>query len=198
MKLTQKQQAFVEAYLQSFNATQAAIRAGYSQKTAYSIGSENLRKPEIKAAVDTRMAELKMGSNEVLLRLAEHARGDMGEFIRVSPLTGEPVIDFGKAEMTNKLRLVKRFKVKKKKGEGWDETEIELELYDAQRALELIGKHHGAFPNKVEVDWKRELADAGLNPDDELEKLADEFVKHLTSGAGEAAPGRVEEGKDTA
>lgn len=51
-KLTQKQKRFVEEYKQNGgNATQAAIKAGYSEKTAYAIGEENLRKPEIKAAL---------------------------------------------------------------------------------------------------------------------------------------------------
>lgn len=50
-ELTAKQQRFVEEYLVDMNATQAAIRAGYSKKTAYSIGGENLRKPEIKKAI---------------------------------------------------------------------------------------------------------------------------------------------------
>jgi phage terminase small subunit len=51
MALTTKQQRFVEEYCVDFNATQAAIRAGYSTKTAYAIGAENLTKPEIKAAL---------------------------------------------------------------------------------------------------------------------------------------------------
>ena len=56
MALTPKQQRFVEEYGVDFNATQAAIRAGYSPSTAYSIGSENLRKPEIKAALQAAQA----------------------------------------------------------------------------------------------------------------------------------------------
>ncbi|MGL5403959.1 MAG: terminase small subunit [Acinetobacter sp.] len=49
--LTPKQQRFVEEYLIDLNATQAAIRAGYSEKTAYSVGHENLKKPEIQKAI---------------------------------------------------------------------------------------------------------------------------------------------------
>jgi phage terminase small subunit len=56
-RLTAKQKLFVEEYCVDHNATQAAIRAGYSEKTAYSIGSENLRKPEITAAILERMGE---------------------------------------------------------------------------------------------------------------------------------------------
>jgi phage terminase small subunit len=53
--VTPKQEAFVAEYLKDLNATQAAIRAGYSGKTAYSIGEENLKKPEIAAAVQEAM-----------------------------------------------------------------------------------------------------------------------------------------------
>lgn len=56
-KLTAKQQIFIMEYLNDYNATQAAIRAGYSAKTAYSIGQENLKKPEIRQAIDTAMKE---------------------------------------------------------------------------------------------------------------------------------------------
>ena len=56
-KLTAKQQRFIEEYLVSFNATDAAIKAGYSEKTAYSIGNENLSKPEIKAEIERLQGE---------------------------------------------------------------------------------------------------------------------------------------------
>lgn len=56
-KLTPKQQLFVDEYLIDLNATQAAIRAGYSEKTAYSIGDENLKKPEIKKAIEQAQQE---------------------------------------------------------------------------------------------------------------------------------------------
>ena len=50
--LTPKQKRFCQEYLIDLNATQAAVRAGYSEKTAYSVGNENLRKPEIKKYID--------------------------------------------------------------------------------------------------------------------------------------------------
>lgn len=53
MSLTPKQEAFVREYLVDLNATQAAVRAGYSKKTAYSVGHENLTKPEIQAAISS-------------------------------------------------------------------------------------------------------------------------------------------------
>lgn len=56
--LTPKQQRFVDEYLIDLNGTQASIRAGYSEKTAYSIGSENLKKPDIQQAIAVRQKEL--------------------------------------------------------------------------------------------------------------------------------------------
>lgn len=68
--MTPKQKLFVKEYLVDLNATQAAIRAGYSKKTAYSIGEENLRKPElasaIQAALDKRAAKCEISAEDVL------------------------------------------------------------------------------------------------------------------------------------
>lgn len=82
--LTDKQRAFIDHYFAcGFNATEAAKRAGYSQKTAYSIGNENLRKPEIKAEISRRFAEQAMAPDETIARIGEVARADMGDFLRV-------------------------------------------------------------------------------------------------------------------
>lgn len=58
MRLTVKQRLFADEYIKSGNATQAAIKAGYSPKTVRSIGQENLTKPDIKAYIDAKMAEI--------------------------------------------------------------------------------------------------------------------------------------------
>ena len=81
MALTAKQHAFVEEYMIDKNATQAAIRAGYSPKTAYNIGSENLAKPEIAAALDEAKAEqserTQVDADWVLGKLKENALAAM-------------------------------------------------------------------------------------------------------------------------
>ena len=77
--LTPKQKRFCDEYLIDLNATQAAIRAGYSKKTAYSIGQENLKKPEINAHIEKRMEEkeeaLIAKQDEVLKYLTAVMRG---------------------------------------------------------------------------------------------------------------------------
>lgn len=85
--LEPKQRAFVREYCVDYNATQAAIRAGYSEKTAGSIGGENLQKPEINEAIQERMAELaaaaELTPQWILKRWMELATADPGDLARV-------------------------------------------------------------------------------------------------------------------
>ena len=74
MSLTRKQQLFVDEYLKDFNATRAAIAAGYSEKTAANIGWENLRKPQIAEIIDQRVELYAVGKSERLQILADIAR----------------------------------------------------------------------------------------------------------------------------
>lgn len=67
-----KQQRFVDEYIISGNATQAAIKAGYSKRSAYSVGQENLRKPVIKAAIDKRNAEIESEKTADMTEVMEY------------------------------------------------------------------------------------------------------------------------------
>ena len=91
--LTIKQARFVDYYIQTGNASEAARRAGYSPKTSYSIGEENLRKPEIRQAVEKRLKELESQriaeTKEVLEHLTSVLRGELTEEI-VTP-TGKKI-----------------------------------------------------------------------------------------------------------
>lgn len=77
MALTPKQKLFVDEYLVDLNATQAAIRAGYSEKTAYSIGNENLMKPEIAKAIQNaqqkRQERTEITQDRVVQEIADNA-----------------------------------------------------------------------------------------------------------------------------
>lgn len=74
MSLTVKQQRFIDEYLKDYNATRAAIAAGYSEKVSYSIGWENLRKPEIRLEIDKRIESIAVGRDERLKLLSDIAR----------------------------------------------------------------------------------------------------------------------------
>lgn len=155
MALRDKQAAFVNEYLIDYNATRAAERAGYKgdDATLASVGWENLRKPEIAKAIQERLQEANLTADEVLMRLGAQARGSMADFLDV-PLEGPPTWNFQKALRDGKLGLIKKYKTKttiylRNAGTDYEEqvTEvvIDLELYDAKAANELIGKHHGLF-----------------------------------------------------
>lgn len=125
MPLTLKQEAFINEYLRCWNASEAARRAGYSEKTAHQIGYENLRKLEISEEINKRVKEMAMRADEALIRLSDQARGDMADFITVKG--GLPFVDLDKAQNLAKLHLLKKFKVTGKS--------VEIELHDSQAAL---------------------------------------------------------------
>lgn len=153
MRLTDKQRAFVTEYVKDFNATQAALRAGYSDRTARSIGCENLTKPNIVEAIDNYFADKVMSANEVLYHLTEIARGDIGQMIT---RYGEPDLD--SAEELGKTSLIQSIKTKTVVSSKDDsETHYtEFKLYDRLRALDLLARFHD-LTNKTRVqDWKSE------------------------------------------
>lgn len=93
MKLTEKQRRFVDYYVETGNASEAARRAGYAEKAAYRTGSENLRKPQVKTAIDARLKELEdkriAKADEVLQFLTSTLRGEVKEERVVVEGTGE-------------------------------------------------------------------------------------------------------------
>lgn len=148
MGLNKKQTVFVESYLSHWNATQAARDAGYSERSARSIGSENLTKPDIQAAIAARLAALKMSADEVLTRLTDHARGSVAPFIRVT--LGGDLRGFDLSE-DKPLHLIHKVSVTTRTmKDDVTEERIAIELYDAQAALALLGKHHGLFTDRIE------------------------------------------------
>lgn len=183
--LTNRQKAFVEFYLQTWSATEAAKRAGYSVKTAYAQGSRLLNYAEVKAAIAGRIAELKASADEVLMRLAAHSRGSIADF-----LTERGDIDLTAAREAGKLHLIKKIKrTTRTDDKDGLYTTVEIELYDAQAATVQLGRYHKLFVDRVEVaDWREEARRAGVQP----ERLVSSFEQALLTGevkadAGDAA-----------
>lgn len=127
MKLTLKQQRFADEYIISGNATQAAIKAGYSKRTAGVIADENLKKPKIRAYIDERLAELNAKAiadqDEVLRLLTRHARRETTEY----NVTSGGVVKTPTA------------------------------VANAIKAAELLGKRYGLFTNRVEANVDMDL-----------------------------------------
>lgn len=140
MAMTNKQKRFADEYLVDLNATQAAIRAGYSEKTARQIGEQNLSKLDIKTYIE-----------EQLQRLHNERTADAQEVVEylTSVLRGESEGE----ELVNEFQgdgISKAVNVKKKPSEK-----------DKLRAAELLGKRFGIFTDKIEgsVRISEKLAD---------------------------------------
>ena len=147
--LTPKQQRFVEEYLIDLNATQAAIRAGYSEKTAKSIGQENLTKPDIQKAIEEaqnkRQEQTQIDAAYVLKRLVEIDQMDvldiMDDQMKIRPVNEWPkvwrqyVVNLENLELSDGEGCFKKIK--------WP---------DKVKNLELLGRHVsvGAFKDKIE------------------------------------------------
>jgi phage terminase small subunit len=153
-KLTDKQRKFVLEYVRHFNATRAALDAGYSKKTAYSIGSSNLKKVEVSEAIEWFFAENTMTAAEVLHHLTQIARGD---FDHVADNYGG--LDMITARENGATNLIKRTRSRSmttsdKDGNGTDIHESEVELYDRLKALELLAKYHDLINRTRIDDWR--------------------------------------------
>lgn len=161
-KLTAKQKRFIDEYLIDLNATQAAIRAGYSPDSAKEIASENLTKPNIADAIAKAMAlrSRRTGINQdrVLLELAKIAFLNPVDVINMDSAT---IIDEASRDDTAAIASVK---VKRIPTEDGDITEREVKTYDKIKALELLGKHLSLWdksdrldeePNKIIIEFKR-------------------------------------------
>lgn len=176
-ELTEKQARFCEEYLLDLNATQAAIRAGYSPDTAYSIGHEILKKPETQSVLDQMRAErskaTKIDAAWLLERLAAEASADVRDLYdehgAVKPIDEWPLIfrqgliqsieveeeydevDDPDDEFRDPDDLRKRKKIRKAVGRV-----VKFKLDSRVKRLELIGRHIGvkAFSDRMEVTGK--------------------------------------------
>lgn len=159
LRLTGKQQAFIDHYLECLNATEAARRAGYqgNDATLAAVGYENLRKPQISVVIEKHWAAHGVTAEEVISRLTEQARVSVEDFIDIIEPGRVMILNLEKAKDQGKLHLIKKL--------YWTEQGPRLELHDSQRALELIGKTMGLFTDRHEVSVKLEDVLAGLPSD---------------------------------
>jgi phage terminase small subunit len=194
MALTAKQQAFINHYLTTWNATEAARRAQYKgdDATLAAVGYENLRKPHIRSAIDERMRELTIDANEVLLRMARMATGDMSDFLSFDNAGAR--LDLGKAEARGKLGLIKKFSSVENVMLGKDDSEtvlnrrITIELYPADGALDKLARHYGLYNDRLEVTWKTEIIqlikDGRLTQEEVAEEMGADLASELFAAAG--------------
>lgn len=164
--MTPKQEQFVREYLLDLNATQAAIRAGYSERTANEQGARLLANASVKAAIEAakveRSEETKIDAAWVLKRLADEAMADIADLYddagELLPVHEWPLI--WRQGLVQGIEVEELFE-----GYGKERTQIghvrKVKLSDRIRRLELIGKHIGvkAFEEQVNVTGLDALAD---------------------------------------
>ena len=166
-----RQKVFCEEYLKTWNASEAARRAGYNGKSNVR-GSQLLADVNIQAEVKRRLAELKLSADEVLVRLGEQSRASMEDFLEFQEVTYDPPrlnddgheiskdvvcvgINLGKAKKAGKLHLLKSVQ----KGRSG----LKIEMYDAQAALALLGKHHKLFTDNINLKMTPEALENWLD-----------------------------------
>ena len=146
MKLTEKQKRFADYYIETGNITEAAVKAGYSKKTARVIGQENLLKPAIKGYIDEKLETMQdertASAKEVLEFLTKSMRGEIKE---------EVVVVEGTGDGTSEARMVEK----------------QIGLRDRIKSAELLGKRYRLFTDKVEVEGVVPVMIVG---EDELEE----------------------------
>ena len=151
-KMTAKQQRFCDEYLIDLNATQAAIRAGYSKKTARVIAAENLSKPIIREYIEKRLAEkekeLIADQDEVMRYLTSVMRREKKEHIVVT-LQRETSTYVPDDEGKMRKQTIKE--------EVPEIVAIPSQIRDANKAAELLGKAYGIYTERVDVDADAEL-----------------------------------------
>ncbi len=151
-KLTRKQEFFCREYLTDFNATQAAIRAGYSEDTAQQISSENLSKPVIQSRIEQlineRAAALTLTQERILHELQRIAFADPRSVMDWGPdgvklKPSEDLTEDQSAIVAEASQTTSK-----------DGGSIKIKLNDKQKALELLGRHLGMFNDKIEQTVK--------------------------------------------
>jgi phage terminase small subunit len=163
--MTEKQIMFCKEFLVDFNATQAAIRAGYSEKTAYSIASENLRKPEIQAQIklEIKLRQERTGktADDVLNEIELLAFSDLSDYLTIDEAGSVVMKMLQEMEgiKSRAIRSITEDRVIKTTPGKEDKPDSEITVHDKlkytlhskERMLELLAKHHGLVVDRLNV-----------------------------------------------
>ena len=148
--LTGKQKLFIDAYLDTFNATESARRAKYkgTYNTLAAVGHENLKKPKIAAHISERLKANHMGREEVATRLADRARFNAGEYVKEGGVIAS--IDLERLIADGHGHHIKGIKYAAKGG-------AIIEFYSAEHALDQLAKVHGMLREVVNKKHEGEI-----------------------------------------
>lgn len=142
--LSAKQLQFCQEYVIDLNATQAAIRSGYSEKTAASIGAENLRKPQIKTEIshlqEQKAKRTQITADRVIVELAKVGFSNIQDYVN----GGNIFIDAKELD-SDKAAAIESIQVTETVWSEGTKTAVKFKLHDKIAALEKIGRHLGIF-----------------------------------------------------
>jgi phage terminase small subunit len=146
--LTPKQRKFIAEYFAcGMNAAAAARRAGYKTRQS---GAENMSNPVIRQEIDRLYRENTIPAAEVLARLSDHARADIADVIGA-----DGQLNLKKAYRRGKTGLIKSITHTTTTFKGVETVTVKVELHDSQKAMQLLGKYHKLFVDRVQVDdWR--------------------------------------------
>lgn len=195
--LTPKQQRFVEEYLVDLNATQAAVRAGYSAKTARQIGDENLSKPDIAEAIGKAIAEQSertgISADRVLTELAKIGFSDIRRAVKWFSQANVAMIDATEGEIedgsvrfavANQVELISSADIDDETAAAISEISmtdkggLRVKFHDKRAALVDLGRHLALFTDKVQHGADPALTEAitkAMSPRQAAEKYRDEL-----------------------
>jgi len=163
MPLTDKQARFVDEYMVNMNATQAAIRAGYSAKTAGDIGRQLLRKTLVAVAISERQRALSertgVTAERVIEELSKIGFSDIRNVVRWGEAVAVKDPDTGEVTIANGVALVASDQLTAEAAACISEVSqgqsgLKVKLHDKRAALVDLGKHLGLFKDRVEHTGK--------------------------------------------
>jgi phage terminase small subunit len=179
-KLTDKQKRFCDEYLIDLNATQAAIRAGYSEKTANRIANENLSKLDIQEYIQKRMKDrekrTEITQDKVLQEIARIAFDDIKNYLRFYTDAEGNVRTEVKDSDTIDTRNISEVSCGK-------DGQFKFKVYCKDNALNMLGKHLGMFTDKVES--------VNTNIDIDLSNLPPEALEEIAKAQGQEEVMRI-------
>ena len=147
--MTARDKRFAEEFIIDLNASAAAIRAGYSPKTAKDaaawVRDDDPQKPQVKAMIDKLIAERSRRTGVTADRV-------IVELAKIAFVNAEDLIDMDEAKVLPNAKREDKAAIQGIKIKRGETTEREIKLADKTRALELLGKHLGMFTENVKVD----------------------------------------------
>jgi len=158
MALTPKQLRFIDEYMVDLNATQAAIRAGYSAKTASDIGRQLVRKTPVAKAIAERQQVIServgVTAERIVEELAKIGFANMLDYITIGS-NGDPFVDLSKLSRDQASAIAEVTVEDFVDGRGEDARvvrKIKFKLHDKRASLVDLGRHIGMFKERVELD----------------------------------------------